>query len=127
MSKQNDKQKMPENKEISYFICGTIGELAVENLGEGCCSFELIPDEEMKAIRGGRDGHIWMPQDLDKKGAGKAVVHDGKEVSIELNLNSKMAFDILLAAKVNSLRVRVEAKNVESKDGNPQAWGISLM
>lgn len=127
MSKQNDKQKMPENKEISYFICGTIGELAVENLGEGCCSFELIPDEEMKAIRDGRDGHIWMPQNLDSKGTGKAVVHDGKEVRIELNLNFKMGFDILLAAKVNLLRVRVEAKNVESRGGNPQACGITLL
>ena len=121
-----NKTKSGKNQE-GYFICGTIGELTIEGCPHGRCTFELIPEEQMKTIRNDREGYLWLPSDVDARGAGHAITQYGKTVQIDFSQNYERFLNLLIAAKTNLLPVRVEAIGVADKNGESKACAISLM
>ena len=121
-----NKTKSGKNQE-GYFICGTIGELTIEGCPHGRCTFELIPEEQMKTLRNDREGYLWLPSDVDARGAGHAITQYGKTVQIDFSQNYERFLNLLIAAKTNLLPVRVEAIGVADKNCEPKACAISLM
>ena len=121
-----NKTKSGKNQE-GYFICGTIGELTIEGCPHGRCTFELIPEEQMKTLRDDREGYLWLPSDVDARGYGRAVTRYGKSVQIDFAQNYERFLNLLIAAKTNLLPVRVEAIGVADKNGESKACAISLM
>ena len=117
----------PGKKQEVYIICGTIGELAIGGCPYGRCTFELIPEEQMKTFRNEREGYLWLPSDVDVRGAGRAVTRYGKSVQIDFAKNYERFLNLLIAAKTNLLPVRVEAIGVADKNCEPKACAISLM
>lgn len=117
----------PGKKQEVYFICGTIGELTIEGCPHGWCTFELIPEEQMKTFRNEREGYLWLPSDVDARGYGRAVTRYGKSVQIDFAQNYERFLNLLIAAKTNLLPVRVEAIGVADKSFAPMACAISLM
>ena len=101
-----------EKKQEVYFICGTIGELSIEGGPHGSCTFELIPEEQMKTLRDDREGYLWLPSNVDARGAGRAVTRYGKTVQIDFSQNYERFLRLLIAAKVNALKIRVESRDV---------------
>lgn len=120
------KKARHRKKQEVYFICGTIGELSIEGCPHGSCTFELIPEEQMKTLRNEREGYLWLPSDVDARGAGRAVTRYGKTVQIDFSQNYERFLRLLIAAKVNSLPVRVEAYGVKVNEC-PCACAISLL
>lgn len=106
------KKAKHRKKRGVYFICGTIGELSIEGCPHGRCTFELIPEEQMKTIRNDREGYLWLPSDVDARGYGRAVTRYGKVVHIDFSRNYGRFLRLLIAAKVNALKIRVESRNV---------------
>lgn len=102
------------DKSQTFFIIGTIGELTVEKCPDGKFkyTFELIPDEEMKTMRNGKDGYLWLPGDVDANGVGKAITRYGKVANIDFTKNCSRFLRLLIAAKVNAMKIRVVAENV---------------
>lgn len=105
----------PENgaadKSQTFFIIGTVGELTVAECPQRRYTFELIPDDEMKTVRNGKDGYLWLPSDVDSNGVGQAITRYGKVANIDFT--EKRGFlHLLIAAKVNAMKIRVEVQNV---------------
>ena len=149
---KNGTKNMPENgatdQAQTFFIIGTVGELTVAECPKRQCTFELIPDEEMKTMRNGKTGYLWLPGDVDVNGVGHAITRYGKVANIDFTENSGF-LSLLIAAKVNAMKIRVEAQNVvpqianasckckcpahpqqcahANEDEQPQACVISLM
>ena len=121
------KKAKPRKKQEVYFICGTIGELSIEGCPHGRCTFELIPEEQMKTLRNDREGYLWLPSNVDARGVGRAVTQYGKMVQIDFSQNYERFLNLLIAAKANHLPVRVEAVGVTAKNSEPKACAISLM
>ena len=106
-----NKTKSGKNQE-GYFICGTIGELTIEGCPHGRYTFELIPEQQMKTLRDDREGYLWLPSDVDARGVGCAVTRYGKVAHIDFSRNHERFLRLLIAAKVNALKIRVESRNV---------------
>ena len=106
-----NKTKSGKNQE-GYFICGTIGELTIEGCPHGRCTFELMPEEQMKTLRNECEGYLWLPSDVDARGVGRAVTRYGKVAHIDFSRNHERFLRLLIAAKVNALKIRVESRNV---------------
>lgn len=121
------KKAKHRKKQGVYFICGTIGELSIEGCPHGRCTFELIPEEQMKTIRNEREGYLWLPSDVDARGVGRAVTQYGESVQVDFSQNYERFMSLLIAAKTNLLPVRVEAIGVTAKNCEPKACAISLM
>lgn len=55
------KKNVPKNgatdQAQTFFIIGTVSELTLAEYPKRQCTFELIPDEEMKTMRNGKDGY----------------------------------------------------------------------
>ena len=66
----------------------------------------------MKTIRNDREGYLWLPSDVDARGYGRAVTRYGKVVHIDFSRNYGRFLRLLIAAKVNALKIRVESRNV---------------
>lgn len=109
------KKNIPENgatdQAQTFFIIGTVGELTLAEYPKRQCTFELIPDEEMKTMRNGKDGYLWLSSDVDANGVGQAITRYGKVVNIDFTENSGF-LRLLIAAKVNAMKIRVEVQNV---------------
>lgn len=108
-------KNMPENgaadQSQTFFIIGTVGELRVAERPQRQYTFELIPDDEMKTVRNGKDGYLWLPGDVDANGVGQAITRYGKVANIDFTENSGFLY-LLIAAKVNAMKIRVEVQNV---------------
>lgn len=127
-------KNMPENGAVdqsqTFFIIGTVGELRVAECPKREYTFELIPDEEMKTMRNGKDGYLWLPSDVDANGVGQAITRYGKVANIDFTKNRSSFLRLLIAAKVNAMKIRVEARHFTSKKKaffSTQACVISLI
>lgn len=109
-------KNMPENgatdQSQTFFIIGTVGELRVAERPQRQYTFELIPDDEMKTVRNGKDGYLWLPGDVDANGVGQAITCYGKVANIDFTKNRSSFLRLLIAAKVNAVKIRVEVQNV---------------
>ena len=146
-------KNMPENgaanQSQTYFNIGTVGELTVAECPQRQYTFELIPDDEMKMARNVKDGYLWLPGDVDANGVGQAITRYGKVANVDFTKNRSSFLRLLIAAKVNAMKIRVEVQNVvpqiadasckckcpahpqqcahANEDEQPQACVISLM
>lgn len=110
------KKNIPENgatdQAQTFFIIGTVGELTVAECPKRQCTFELIPDEEMKTERNGKAGYLWLPSAVDANGVGQAITRYGKVANVDFTKNRNRFLQLLIAAKVNAMKIRVEVQNV---------------
>lgn len=122
-------KNMPENgatdQAQTFFIIGMVGELTVAECPKRQCTFELIPDEEMKTERNGKAGYLWLPSAVDANGVGQAITRYGKVANIDFTKNRSSFLRLLIAAKVNAMKIRVEVQNVTPQQAD--ACAISLM
>ena len=110
------KKNIPENgatdQAQTFFIIGTVGELTVAECPKRQCTFELIPDEEMKTERNGKAGYLWLPSAVDANGVGQAITRYGKVANVDFTKNRSSFLHLLIAAKVNAAKSRVEVQDV---------------
>jgi len=109
-----------------YFICGTVGELTMSVEVDEMATFELIPEEQMRVFRNEKDGHLWLADDSDDKCRSRAAVCDGKVAMIEFSPSCENLMSMLIAAKENSLQVRVVARMVTPGE-NVSLCALSIM
>ena len=113
---KKDEKSIPENgatdQAQTFFIIGTVGELTVAECPKRQCTFELIPDEEMKTERNGKAGYLWLPSAVDANGVGQAITRNGKVANIDFTKNRSRFLQLLITAKVNAMKIRVEVQNV---------------
>ena len=112
---KKDEKSMPKNgaedQSKTFFIIGTVGELTVAECPKRQCTFELIPDEEMKTERNGKAGYLWLPSAVDANGVGQVITRNGKVANIDFTKNRSRFLQLLITAKVNAMKIRVEVQN----------------